>query len=294
TSFIGRERELADAQQKLASARLLTVIGPGGIGKTRLALQIAAEQLSNFKAGVWLVELASVTDPQLIVSTIAAVFEVREVPGTPLLQIVLDYLRAKELLLVLDNCEHLVEAAAQIADQLLHACAQLKLLASSREALGIDGETVFRLPSLALPEEVRPLEPGEARPEVAGNLMDYAATRLFIERATKAEPRFQRTDANAAAIVQICRRLDGIPLAIELAAARVKLFTPEQIADRLTDRFKLLTGGSRTALPRQQTLRAAIDWSYQSLNETEQRALRRLAVFSGGWTFEAAESVVGE
>ncbi len=294
TSFIGRERELADAQQKLAGARLLTVIGPGGIGKTRLALQIAAEQLPNFKDGVWLVELASLTDPHLIVSTIAAVFEVREVPGIPLLQLILDYLRAKELLLVLDNCEHLVEAAAQIADQLLHACAQLKLLASSREALGIDGETVFRLPSLALPEEVRPHEPGEARREDVGNLMDYAATRLFIERATKAEPRFQRTDANAAAIVQICRRLDGIPLAIELAAARVKLFTPEQIADRLADRFKLLTGGSRTALPRQQTLRAAIDWSYQSLNEIEQRAMRRLAVFSGGWSFEAAEAVIGE
>jgi len=283
TSFIGRERELADAQKKLANARLLTLIGPGGIGKTRLALQIAAEQLPNFKDGVWLTELAPLTDPDLIVSTLAAVFEVREVPGTPLLQLIVDYLRAKELLLVLDNCEHLVEASAQLADQLLHACAKLKIIVSSREALGIDGETIFRLPSLASPEDI-------------GSLLDYAATRLFVERAAKAEPRFQLTTENAAAIIQICRRLDGIPLAIELAAARVKLFTPEQIAERLADRFKLLTGGSRAALPRQQTLRALIDWSYQyqSLNETEQRALRRLAVFSGGWQFEAAEAVIGE
>jgi predicted ATPase len=164
----------------------------------------------------------------------------------------------------------------------LHACPQLKIIASSREALGIDGETVYRVPSLSLPDQSN------------RSLMEYESTRLFIDRAAKAEPRFHLTDHNASSIAQICQRLDGIPLAIELAAARVKLFTPEQIAERLDDRFKLLTGGSRTALPRQQTLRALIDWSYQSLNETEQRALRRLAVFSGGWTFEAAESVVGE
>jgi predicted ATPase/class 3 adenylate cyclase len=272
TSFIGRERELAEAQTKLASAKLLTLIGPGGTGKTRLSLQIAIEQLHNFKDGVWLVELASISDPVFIVSTIASVFELREVQNIPLINLLVDYLRAKELLLVLDNCEHMVEASAHIADQLLHACPHLKIIASSREALGINGETVYRVPSLK----------------------DDEATRLFIERATKAEPNFNLTEDNASFIAQICSRLDGIPLAIELAAARVKLFTPQQIAERLDDRFKLLTGGSRTALPRQQTLRALIDWSYQSLNETEQRALRRLTVFSGGWTFEAAESVVGE
>jgi predicted ATPase/class 3 adenylate cyclase len=272
TSFIGRERELADAQEKLEEARLLTLIGPGGTGKTRLSLQIAAEQLPNFRDGVWLVELAPITDPALIVSTIASVFELREVRNIPFISILLDYLRGKQLLLILDNCEHLVEASAQIASQLLHTCPQLKIIASSREALGIDGETVYRVPSL----------------------LDDEATRLFIERARKAEPRFHVTKDNASSIAQICSRLDGIPLAIELAAARVKLFTPEQIAARLDDRFKLLTGGSRTALPRQQTLRALIDWSYQTLNETEQRALRRLAVFSGGWTIEAAEAVVGE
>jgi non-specific serine/threonine protein kinase len=273
---------MQEAKRLLAAARLLTLIGPGGTGKTRLSLQLAADQLSGFRDGVWLVELASLSDPSFMLSTIASTLELREVTGVPLMHIVTDYLRAKQLLLILDNCEHLVETSAQIASQLLHTCPQLKIIASSREALGIDGETVYRVPSLSLPNDLS--EP----------LLDFEATRLFVERATRAEPRFRLTDHNASSIVQICQRLDGIPLAIELAAARVKLFTPEQIAERLDDRFKLLTGGSRTALPRQQTLRALIDWSYQSLNDLEQRALRRLAVFSGGWTFEAAEAVVGE
>lgn len=282
TSFIGRERELRETQDKLHSARLLTLIGPGGTGKTRLALELAATQLDRFKDGVWLVELAPIVDPGYIVSSIAAVFELREAPGIPLVTLVVDYLRAKEVLLVLDNCEHLVEASAHIANQLLHACTKLKIIASSREALGIDGETVYRVPSLSLPDQF------------SNDLSKYEATSLFIERATRAEPRFHVMAANSAAIFQICQRLDGIPLAIELAAARVKVFTPAQIAERLDDRFKLLTGGSRTALPRQQTLRALIDWSYHSLNELEQRALRRLAVFSGGWTIEGAEAVIGE
>ena len=282
TTFIGRQRELKETQDQLESARLLTLIGPGGTGKTRLALQIGAGQLDRFKDGVWFVELAPIVDPAFIVSTIADVFGVREAQGAPLISLVSDYLRAKEVLLVLDNCEHLVEASARVADQLLRACPKLKIIASSREALSVGGETVYRVPSLSLPERS------------SGDLLEYEATRLFIERATKAEPRFRATPENAAAITQICERLDGIPLAIELAAARVKLLTPEQIAARLDDRFKLLTGGSRTALPRQQTLRALIDWSYQSLNELEQRALRRLAVFSGGWSIEGAEAVVAE
>ena len=271
TSFIGRERELKEASERLASAKLLTLIGPGGTGKTRLSIQIGADQLAKFKNGVWLVELAPISDPALIFPTIADVFEIREVQNIPHIQLILDYLRAKEMLLILDNCEHLVEASAQAADQLLHECPHLKIVASSREALGVDGETVYRVPSLK----------------------DDEATRLFVDRAMKAEPRFRITEENASSIAQICSRLDGIPLAIELAAARVKLLTPEQIAARLDDRFKLLTGGVRTALPRQQTLRALIDWSYQLLTEVEQRALRGLSVFSGGWTFEAAESVVG-
>ena len=272
TSFIRREREMKEATNLLSSTRLLTLIGPGGTGKTRLALQSAAEQLSNFRDGVWLTELAPLAEPGTIVWTIASIFDLREVPGLPIINTLLDYLRTKELLLILDNCEHLVEGSAQIADQLLHGCPRLKIMASSREALGIGGETVYRVPSL----------------------MDDEAVRLFVERATKADVRFKLTEHNASYVAQICARLDGIPLAIELAAARSKIFTPEQIAARLDDRFKLLTGGSRTALPRQQTLRALIDWSYQSLNETEQRVLRRLAVFSGGWTIEAAEVVVGE
>src|SRR6266545_3377885 len=296
TSFIGREREMQEARKLLSSSRLLTFIGPGGTGKTRLALQFAAEQLSEFRDGVWLVELAPLTDPTLFISTIASTLGLREVQGISITNIVLDYLRAKLLLLILDNCEHLVEASAQIADQLLHTCPQLKIIASSREALGLAGETVYRVPSLSLPQDfaqggISAAEDGDGSTHY---LMRYEATRLFIERATKAEQRFKLTDHNASSIAKICTRLDGIPLAIELAAARVKLFTPEQIAERLDDRFKLLTGGSRTALPRQQTLRALIDWSYQTLNETEQKIFRRLAVFSGGWTFEAAEAVVGE
>jgi predicted ATPase/class 3 adenylate cyclase len=272
TSFIGRETEISEAIRLVANTRLLTFIGPGGTGKTRLSLQLAEEQLAEFKDGVWIIELAPLTDPAYIISSIASTFGLHEVQGIPLIDILIDYLRSKQMLIILDNCEHLVKACAQLSDKLLHACPDLKIIASSREALGIDGETIYRVPSL----------------------MENEAARLFTERAAKAEPRFRATNENASAILQICLRLDGIPLAIELAAARVKLFTPEQIAERLDDRFKLLTGGSRTALPRQQTLRALIDWSYQTLTETEQRALRRLAVFSGGWTFEAAESVIGQ
>jgi transcriptional regulator with XRE-family HTH domain len=237
TSFIGREQEQADLVKLIGKHRLVTLTGSGGTGKTRLSLQVALEQISNFKEGVWLVELAPISDATFIVSTIAAVFNLREVQGVPLLNTVMDYLRAKELFLLLDNCEHLVEASAQIANQLLHSCPYLKIIASSREALGIDGETVYRVPSL---------KEGEA-------------TRLFAERAARTEPRFHITDENASFVAQICHRLDGIPLAIELAAARVKLFTPQQIAERLHDRFKLLTSDSRTALPRHQTLRALID-----------------------------------
>ena len=289
TSFIGRKREIEEAKKLLTLTRILTFIGPGGTGKTRLSLQVAADQAANFKDGVWLVELAPLTDPSFIISTVASVFKLRETQGTTLHDILLAYLRGKQLLIIFDNCEHLVESCAKISEEFLLTCPNLKLIASSREALGIDGETVYRVPSLSLPQDFQ--SPSERQD--TGSLMDYEAPRLFVERATKVEPHFQLTETNASFVTQICHRLDGIPLAIELAAARVKLFTPEQIAARLDDRFKLLTGGSRTALPRQQTLRALIDWSYQTLNETEQRAFRWLAVFSDGWMFEAAESVLG-
>jgi len=287
TSFVGRKREIAEAQEVLASTRILTFIGPGGTGKTRLSLQVAAEQVSEFKDGVWLIELAQLADSTYIPSALASTFQLREVQGVPLIDTVTDYMRSKELLLILDNCEHLIETCAQLAHHFLQACQKLKIIASSREALGIAGETVYRVPSLSVPQDLKERQD-------AGRIMQYESTRLFAERATKANPGYVLTKENAPYVAQICERLDGIPLAIELAAARVKLFTPQQIAERLGDRFKLLTGGSRTALPRQQTLRALIDWSYLTLNETEQNVLRSLAVFSGGWTFEAAESVVGE
>jgi predicted ATPase/class 3 adenylate cyclase len=291
TSFIGREQEIAEAQKLFSSTRILTFIGPGGTGKTRLSLQVAAEQISEFKDGVWLIELAQLADSDYILSTIASTFHLREQQGAPLIDTITDYLRGKQLLLVLDNCEHLVETCARLSQHFLQACPNLKMITSSREALGIDGETLYRVPSLSLPQEVEDLRDPEY---LTQDLMQYEATRLFIERAIKANPQFSLTKENAPAVAQVCNRLDGIPLAIELAAARVKLFTPQQIVDRLDDRFKLLTGGSRTALPRQQTLRALIDWSYLTLNEMEQDVLRRLAVFTGGWTFEAAEAVAGQ
>ena len=282
TSFIGREREIREANQLFQSTRLLTSIGPGGTGKTRLSLQVAAEQLSEFKDGVWLVELAALADPSLILQTIASMFNLRTQMGMPLQEIVFDYLRSKHLLLILDNCEHLVEECAYLVDQILRTSPRIKFIASSREALGIGGETVYRVPSLSAPNPV------EVRREA---LEEFESVQLFVERAQAANPKFQLSDSNTSSVAQICSRLDGIPLALELAAARVAMFSAEQIATRLDDRFKLLTGGSRTALPRQQTLRALIDWSYDILSEEERALLRRLSVFVGGWTFEAAEAI---
>ncbi len=283
TSFIGRERELAEAEARLEGSRLLTLIGPGGTGKTRLSLELASRNISKFADGVWFIELAPLADPALILQTVASALGVRAQAGMPLGDIVADYLRSKNLLLIFDNCEHLVEASAQLADELLHNAPQIKIIASSREALGIMGETVYRVPSLSLPD-FRSL--GDL-----GNLMRFESIQLFVERASAANPKFHLTDENASFVAQICSRLDGIPLALELAASRVSAFTPEQIAKRLDDRFKLLTGGSRTALPRQQTLRALIDWSYDILPKEECKLLMRLSVFAGGWIFEAAESM---
>ncbi len=282
TSFIGRQTEIAEVKSLLATTHLLTLTGSGGTGKTRLSLQVAAEVLPEFKDGVWLVELAPLTDPAVIPSTLLTVFGLREQPGRPPLAQVTDYLRAKRLLLILDNCEHLIEAGARLAADLLPVCPHLRILASSREALGVAGEAIFHVPSLSLPaaEAVTP-----------ARVSACEAVRLFEARARLAQPHFTLTAQNAPAVAQICRRLDGIPLALELAAARVKVLSVEQLAARLDDRFRLLTGGSRTALPRQQTLRALIDWSYDLLPEPERALLRELAVFAGGWTLEAAEAV---
>lgn len=288
TSFIGRESEIAEVKRLLAASasRLVTLTGSGGCGKTRLALQTGNELRADYPQGVWFVELAPVVDPALLPQAVAAALDLREEPSRPILATLMDYLRARKSLLILDNCEHVIEASAHLAEALLRACADLHILASSREALGIAGETAFRVPSLSTPDPHQSL-PAEGLPQ-------YEAVRLFIDRAALALPSFRVTDDNASAVAQICHRLDGIPLAIELAAARVKVLRVEQIAERLTDAFRLLTGGSRTALPRQQTLRAAIDWSHNLLPDTERILLRRLSVFAGGWTLEAAELVCSD
>ena len=286
TSFIGRETELAEVSQALNAHRLVTITGSGGAGKSRLSLQVGMECLQEFADGVWLVELAPVTDPALVPQTLLSTFNLREDRHRSPQTVLVDFLRSKTILLVLDNCEHLIEACAQISDSLLQACPKLRILASSREALGITGEFAYRVPSLSTPnpEQLPPLDQLEKADSI----------RLFVERAATAKPGFTLTNVNAFSLAQICYRLDGIPLAIELAAARVKVLSPDQIAARLDDRFRLLTGGSRTALPRQQTLRAMIDWSYSLLSEQEQTLFRRLAVFVSGWTLEAAETVCGE
>jgi predicted ATPase/class 3 adenylate cyclase len=284
TSFIGRERELAELRALLSSNRLLTLTGPGGTGKTRLALQLATEVLETFGAGAWLVELGSVFDPELVPQTVAATLGVREQPGRTVLDSLRDYVRNKDMLLILDNCEHLIGASASLADALLRIAPGLTVLATSRESLGITGETAFRAPPMTVPG---PHEP----PADLDRLADNECVRLFVDRASAADPRFRLVERNAAAVGEICRRLDGIPLAIELAAARIKVFPAEQIAARLDDRFRLLTGGSRTALERHQTLKALIDWSHDLLSEPELVLLRRLSVFAGGWSQQAAHDV---
>jgi predicted ATPase/class 3 adenylate cyclase len=283
TSFVGRERELAKLEPLVLSSHLLTLTGPGGIGKTRLAMRLAADVLETFPGGVWLVELAPLADPALLSHTVAATLGVQDQPGRPILDVLRDYLRAKSLLFILDNCEHLIDACAHLVEALLRTAPSLRILATSREALGIAGETAYRVPSLPLPTR--------GQPRNLDALARNDCARLFVERAAATSPAFGLTTKNAPAIAEIGRRLDGIPLAIELAAARTKVLPPEQIAVGLDDRFRLLTGGRRTALPRHQTLLALIDWSHDLLSEAERVLLRRLSVFAGGWSLNAAQVV---
>ncbi len=283
TTFIGREKEIGEIKAELEGHRLVTLTGSGGTGKTRLSLQVAADLLETFEQGVWFVELAPLSDPELIPQTILSTIGIGEEAGRPPLDILKEYLQDKKVLLVLDNCEHLIEACAKVTSTLLNASASLKILASSREALGLKGELSYPVPSLSLPDP--------KNPPAIEQLSQYEAVRLFLDRTQLVAARFTPDKDNAAFIVQICYRLDGIPLAIELAAARIKMMSVGQISQRLDDRFRLLTGGARTALPRQQTLRALIDWSYDLLNHSERLLLRRLSVFAGGWTLEAAEEV---
>ena len=283
TSFVGRERELAEAKRLLVASPLLTLTGPGGVGKTRIALELGSELLGEFEDGVWVVELGSVADPELLGNAFATALSVPEQSGRSLIAAVAEHLETRTVLLLVDDCEHVLGAVAEAAETILRASPGVRLAVTSREPLGIAGEAVFPVPPLSAPAPDQSLA-GDA-------IGQFEACQLFAERCIAAQPSFRVTPENVQAIAQICRRLDGIPLALELAAARARTLPVEQIAARLNDRFQLLTGGSRNALPRHQTLRATIDWSYDLLTEPERAVLHRLSVFAAGCSLEAAEAV---
>jgi predicted ATPase/DNA-binding CsgD family transcriptional regulator/Tfp pilus assembly protein PilF len=284
-SFVGRERDLAELGMLLTDVRALTLCGPGGIGKTRLALRLAGELAGDFPDGTWLAELADLRDPDLVPRRVAATLGILEEPDRSLTETLNDALRSRRLLLILDTCEHLVDASAALVQQLLAGCRWLRVVATSREPLRVRGETVWRVPPLELPVTLDQVP--------AGELAEHEAVRLFADRAAAVRPGFTLGQDNAQAVARLCRMLDGIPLAIELAAARIRALSVEQVATRLRDRFGLLASGDRTAPVRQQTLRAAVDWSFELLTEPEQALLRRLSVFSG-WNLEMAEQVCAD
>jgi predicted ATPase/class 3 adenylate cyclase len=284
SSFVGRESELASVRDLIKSSRLLTLIGAGGAGKTRLALQVAADLVDGSGDGVWLIELAPISDPDLVSREVANTLGIHEEPDRPMVQTLAERLRDRNLLLVLDNCERLLDPVAQLAGALLRACPNVAILATSRQPIGIPGEVLVRVPSMGLPSA------DESDPDEIGR---FDGVGLFLERATAIRSEFKLNEVNAPVVASICRHLDGIPLAIELAVVRLRSLSPEEIEARLDQRLGLLTGGSRDALPRQQTLRAAIDWSYEVLSPAEQLVLDRLSVFTGDWSLAAAEEVVG-
>jgi predicted ATPase/class 3 adenylate cyclase len=302
TSFIGREHELAQLRELAERHRLVTLIGVGGTGKTRLMAEVADGLMDRFADGVWLCELAPIGDPELVPAQVARNLSVSEEPGRKPMDTVLDFLGTKSLLLLLDNCEHLIAAAAQLADQVVRTCPFTAILASSREALGLEGEVVFQVPSLGLPaapgavdgagRDPSGRDRGQADEAWVEEVTKSESVRLFTDRASAVSPSFTLTPANAPTILDICRRLDGIPLAIELAAARVNVLSVEEIDAGLGDRFRLLTSGRRGALPRQQTLQALIDWSWELLSEEDRRLLARLSVFASSWTLEGATAIV--
>ena len=283
TTFRGREQDLNEVKRLLTHHRLLTLSGAGGIGKTRLAAQVGADVLEQFPDGVWIAELAPITDPELVSSVVAKVLGVGQVEGRRVDESIPQWLKRKNLLLILDNCEHLLEAVALLADAIHRNCPSVSILATSRQPLGIDGEEVWRLASLAVPQKVGGLAPAAA--------IQFGAVAVFIDRASSADKSFHLTTDNAPIVSEICRRLDGIPLAIELAAARVKVLSITNLAQRLDDRFKILTSGTRTALPRQKTLAALIDWSYDLLTRKERSLFGRLGIFAGGFRLDAATAV---
>ncbi|HET9681564.1 MAG TPA: adenylate/guanylate cyclase domain-containing protein, partial [Candidatus Limnocylindrales bacterium] len=295
TSFVGRDRELAEVAGLTERHRLVTLIGTGGTGKTRLMLEVAGRVAGRFADGAWLAELAPLSDPAQIPSEMARAMGVPEEPGQPAIQTITAFLGGKDLLLLVDNAEHLVDGVASIAERLLGAAPGLRIIATSREALAVSGEAVFQVQSLACPSVIQHgvMTDDLAPPDLA-TIAATEAVRLFVERAVAVAPEFALDPANVGAVADICRRLDGIPLAIELAAARVSAMSPVEIARRLGDRFRLLVGGRRTAVARQQTLHALIDWSWELLTDDDRRLLRRLSVFAGGWTADLAAPVVAD
>ncbi|HET9951677.1 MAG TPA: protein kinase [Candidatus Eisenbacteria bacterium] len=285
TSFIGRARERSEVQRLLGTSRVVTLLGFGGSGKTRLAIQVAKELQHEFKDGVWLAEFEALSDPTLVPQQVARAIGVKEEPGIPIADTIAASLQGKKSLIVLDNCEQVASAVAFLLSKILPRAADVRVLATSREPLAFGGEVVWRIPTLSVPD---PRTSAITSKDAAGR---FEAIRLFVDRAQAVQPAFLLTDKNASAVAQVCHHLDGIPLAIELAAVRVKVLPVEQILARLKDRFALLTGGSRTALPRQQTLRATVDWSYEMLSEQEKKLLNRVSVFAGGFSLETAEAV---
>ncbi|HTA00463.1 MAG TPA: LuxR C-terminal-related transcriptional regulator [Streptosporangiaceae bacterium] len=294
-SFVGRERDLGDLRLLLSNVRALTLCGPGGIGKTRLATRLGWQLGTEFPDGVWLVEFADSADPALAARQVATVLGIGDEPDRPAAATIADALRNRQLLLILDTCEHVVEAVADLVRDLIAACPLLRLVATSREPLRVRGETVWRVPPLSLPSQSAPgfPPPPLAPPTDMGAPAEYEAIRLFVDRAAAVRPGFTLTRDNREHVVQVCRMLDGVPLAIELAAARIRALSVEQIAGRIDDRFRLLASGDRTAPPRQQTLQAAVDWSFDLLTDDEQMLLRRLSVFAG-WSLEMAEQVCAD
>jgi predicted ATPase/class 3 adenylate cyclase len=286
STFVGRAREVETIEQRLATTSVLTMTGPGGVGKTRLALEVGARLADSYPGGVWFVEFAALSDGALVPHAIASSLRLKEQPGEDLRQTLVEAIRQRSTLLIFDNCEHLLEPIAEVAEGLLRRAPDLKLLATSREGLGIAGESLVPVPSMTLPSAA-----SASSADWIAEASRCDAVRLFVERGRAALPSFELTPANVRAIVQICGRLDGIPLAVELAAARVRALPVQQIASRLDDRFRLLTGGSRTALPRHRTLRAAMDWSFDVLAEPERALLIRLSVFAGSFSLEAAEEI---
>src|SRR5438045_1563044 len=283
TSFIGRRREIAELRKKLLTARLVSLVGPGGVGKTRLAIRAATDLGRSFAGGAWLVELAEVGAPALAGNAVMAALDLRDQAGTEPTQLLLAYLKDKQLLIVLDNCEHLVAAAAELVHAILASAPGVRVIATSREPLSIPGEHVLPVPPLELP--------AAHGAEPMHQLRQNEAVALFVERAAAASGTFELSTSNHAAVADLCRQLDGLPLAIELAAVRMRILTADQILERLSDRFGLLTGSVRGALPRHQTLHTTIDWSYDLLSAKEQSLFRKLCVFAGRFTLEDVEGV---